>query len=265
MLSPNSDDEPTRLNRLKTITDIVGTLLMPIVVAGIGIYFTWTQNSRQELSRQQERLDDEQRQDFEKVGQLLDRLTSQNKDQRAIAMIVLQRYATDCKLAPSIVPAVIFEMGGQDESSKKIGRETLIIAGRTCPTFGREVGGALANSKETRENLQAFVPHIYIHIRDENQRPAAVQIQKALEAKGFVVPGIETVSKGPSENEVRFFRKNEDALARSVLSALPISGAATKYIGGYEYSQGIRPLHTELWLAPGLVKLTSEAQAMPLS
>jgi hypothetical protein len=264
MLSPDSHDEPGRLDRVKTITDIVGTLLMPIVVASLGIYFTWTQNHRQELSHQEERLDEEQRQDFDKVGQLLDRLTSQNKDQRAIAMIVLQRYAKDCNLAPSIVPAVIFELGGQDQSSKNIGRETLVIAARKCPVFSREITGALASSKETREDLQAFVPRIYIQIRDENQRPSAVQIEKALEAKGFVVPGIEKVSNGPNQSEVRFFRKDEDALARSVLSALPISGATAKYVGGYEYSQGIRPLHTELWLAPGLVKFT-EAQAVPFS
>jgi hypothetical protein len=171
-------------------------------------------------------------------------------------------------------------MGGQDERAQKVGTETLVAAAN-CPGaahevavgYAQQINAALANSKETRETLQdasATVPAIaqlvrlvYIQVRDDNQRPAAEQIQKALKAKGFVVPGIETVSKGPNESEVRFFRDSDADLARSVESALPISGAKAKYVRGYENSPNLRPRQIELWLAPGPVTFKPEAQSGP--
>jgi len=99
--------------------------------------------------------------------------------------------------------------------------------------------------------MAQFVPRVYIHIRDESQRPAAQTIEKALESKGFTVPGIQKVNTGPNKTEVRFFRSSEEDLARSAVAALPISGVDANYVKGYENSQGIRPRHYELWLAPG--------------
>src|SRR5260370_30055217 len=84
--------------------------------------------------------------------------------------------------------------------------------------------------------MAQFVPRVYIHIRDESQRPAAQTIEKALESKGFTVPGIQKVNTGPNKTEVRFFRSSEEDLGKKC------SSGASHFRRGCELRKGIRKL-----------------------
>src|SRR5439155_13327355 len=63
----------------------------------------------------------------------------------------------------------------------------------------------LAGSIDTSQ----LPPSIYIHIRDEEQRPKARQLKQQLEEKGIVVPGIEKVDKGPPGTDLRYCGESE--------------------------------------------------------
>jgi hypothetical protein len=97
-------------------------------------------------------------------------------------------------------------------------------------------------------------PRVYLHIQDEDQRARAQQIEKALVAKKFVVPGIQTLRTGPTTGaQVRFFREDERDGANQIVGILrdsQVRGAEAKYIPGYEQSTKIRPNHYEVWFAP---------------
>jgi hypothetical protein len=97
-------------------------------------------------------------------------------------------------------------------------------------------------------------PRVYLHIQDEDQRARAQQIEKALEAKKFVVPGIQRLRTGPTTGaQVRFFREDERNGANQIVGILrdsQVRGAEAKYIPGYEQSTKIRPNHYEIWFAP---------------
>jgi hypothetical protein len=99
---------------------------------------------------------------------------------------------------------------------------------------------------------------IYIHIRDEQQRQRAKQIEKELEGKGFVVPGIERVVKGPPKNQLRYFRESEANKAKAneiveILRSLKVD-AVPAYISGYEYSTVIGLGYYEIWFTPDALK-----------
>jgi hypothetical protein len=99
---------------------------------------------------------------------------------------------------------------------------------------------------------------IYLHIQDEEQRTRAQQIEKALEAQKFDVPGIERLKTGPTTGaEVRFFRKGEQEGANQIvdiLRDLNVQGVQAQYIPGFEQSTKIRSKHYEIWFASDAFK-----------
>src|SRR5205823_3983339 len=96
---------------------------------------------------------------------------------------------------------------------------------------------------------------VYVHIREETQRPQAIDDAKRIQTKlgaDYILPGIQRVEKGPSATELRYFRPSEEKEAHAIAQALKDSGidAKVQYITGYEQSTGIRPRHFELWYGP---------------
>jgi hypothetical protein len=93
---------------------------------------------------------------------------------------------------------------------------------------------------------------VYIQIFDEAKRPRARELQKALESRGFVVPGIENVGNTravhQSISDLRFYGGATDS---------PDVAAITEIAGQFGLmlkpisltaSTGVRPRHYELWL-----------------
>jgi hypothetical protein len=93
-------------------------------------------------------------------------------------------------------------------------------------------------------------PRVYFHIRDDNQRAAATQMQARLQTAGYIVPGIQKLDVGPAVSELRYFKAGDQADAQTIAAALAVPNLVVKRIPGYETSTQIRPHHFELWLAP---------------
>lgn len=95
-------------------------------------------------------------------------------------------------------------------------------------------------------------PTVYIHIRSEGDRLAALAWRRLLRAQGVTAPGIELVGeRSPSRSELRFFRRSEEQQAAQLRDWMSRAGAMVqlKYIPGFEESRRIRPLQFEVWFA----------------
>lgn len=94
----------------------------------------------------------------------------------------------------------------------------------------------------------ASPPAIFIHVRDNVQLVHTLRLKRQLEAKGVVVSGIKTVSNGPSDADLRYFRSSEREEARrmvNILQSLNVPIEQPKYIAGFESSATTRQY--ELW------------------
>jgi len=113
---------------------------------------------------------------------------------------------------------------------------------------------------------EAAGARIYIHITEGSQQTAARELQQSLRkitlASGrVVVPGIVVVTNGPSRNVLRCFKVAEcENPGRQLLTVLNERVVSAKFeiqdlSDRYGDSTKIRPLHFEIWFAPGEIRL----------
>jgi len=99
-------------------------------------------------------------------------------------------------------------------------------------------------------------PRIYLHIREEGQRPAAQRVATALSGS-VSVPGVERLDFGPSNSELRYFRRAEREEAEELARLVRLAGPPVNvvYVAGHEADGRLRARTYELWFAPGPISL----------
>lgn len=223
-------------------------VLLPIVLAGVGIAGTILVTRQQEksaerISRAQvesaaqqakaELESAEKQAEADRQIKILEifaeKITSREEKERLLAVRLLG--ALDAELAKSLADAV-----GRDEPPE---------------SAVRRVASEVSSEAESRA---ANRPRIFIHIRSEEDRRRARQLGQRLEASGFIVPGVERLTDiGPDSAQLRYFRAEDEAGARGIAEQLARVGVRVepRYTGGYE----MRPGHYELWFPTGEPKL----------
>jgi DNA-binding transcriptional regulator of glucitol operon len=106
------------------------------------------------------------------------------------------------------------------------------------------------NSGQAVKGVQV-PPRIYIHIIGEAQRARAGEAARQLQAKGFVVPGIENVqgkARPQAVSDVRYYKNNEASQqdVENISSVLAGFGVRLKPIS-LAPSGNARPRHYEVW------------------
>lgn len=204
-------------------------ILMPLMVALVGIVGTHLITAQQEKNAREKASADRQIKILEIFSQ---KITSRDKEDRILALRLLS--AVDDNFAAKLAIAVSQTEPQQSEVSK--------------------VASIVAEEATARAGL---LPRVYVHICKEDDRSAARSVAEKLKTKGFIVPGIERlVDVEPSSSELRYFRKDEKAEANQIVEYLSTQGVVVNliYIPGYETSQKIRAKHYELWFAAGQPK-----------
>lgn len=209
-------------------------ILMPIVVASVGMVGTYLITSQQEENART--VGDAQLKSAVelafadrqiKVLEIFsEKIASTDQEQRILALNILR--AVDPDLASKLALAVS-EAEPQASRVKEVAQQV---------------------AKEARAQIPA---RIYVHIREEEDRSQAQSIEQHLEAGGFDVPGIQKVGRNaPQASELRYFRRSDKPEATQIVERLKPIGVESKlnYISGYENSRAIPPRHYELWLAP---------------
>lgn len=129
-------------------------------------------------------------------------------------------------------------------------RQQLDFLGKALWQAGPEKSReAIAKAVEAEPGLAQVAGRVYLHIREEDQRPKAREIGLKLRGLGYIVPGIERVPQGPDRSEVRYFKKTDEGEGKRLAEAVG-GGAEAKYVAGHEDSKTLRARHFEVWFGP---------------
>ena len=141
---------------------------------------------------------------------------------------------------------------------KKMEKESLLVRSEDETITGQEKEALQARIEELETALNpkpskvvAPLPsRFYLHVRNSLQKEKAREIESILNGGGFSVPGIQILSQGPNESELRYFRKREEEYARAALDLIKGEvDVQLKYVPGYESSTLIRDRHFEIWFS----------------
>lgn len=94
----------------------------------------------------------------------------------------------------------------------------------------------------------AAIPRIYVQIASASQLDRVKAITQPLQAKGYLVPGIETVgARAPMQSELRYFRDADQPTAESIARTLADEHGLTAQVIKFPGSKNTRAQHFELW------------------
>lgn len=134
----------------------------------------------------------------------------------------------------------------------KVASEALQSLSRKNPAQASEVKEAVEQAVErTAERTpdqSTIPPRIYIHIAREEQRERARGVTRALQAGGYVVPGIENVGdKSPRASQLRHFRNSSEPRdIEDITGQLRKIGVRVS-VPPESRGANVRPRHYELW------------------
>jgi len=141
---------------------------------------------------------------------------------------------------------------------KKQEKEELIAQSKVESITAQEKDALQARIEELEVALNPRPPktvvslpsRVYLHARNAEQKQMATEISSILTGGGFSVPGIQVLSKGPNETELRYFRKREEEYAKAAMELVKDNvKIKLVYVPGYEASTDIRERHFEIWFS----------------
>jgi len=206
--------------------NLIEIFFMPIVVAAVGILGTYLITQQQESNALAMADSDRQVKILEIFAE---KITSDDSKQRLLAIKLLR--VLDDELAEKLALAV-----AEAEPDKSV---------------LKEAATKVADVAKARIELR---PRIYVHVEGQSEKQASLPIEQILEKHEWIVPGIQMVgTKSPKSSQLRYFRKEEKSTAEKIRNSLINENyeISLKYISGYEKSEALRPMHFEIWFAPG--------------
>ena len=135
-------------------------------------------------------------------------------------------------------------IGGLTESTRAISENN--------PAQGNLIKETIENSIGQDTNIAEIPPRIYIQIAREDQRKAAGEMARQLQARGFVVPGIENIqgkASVPSVTQLRYYQTGASQDDVNKISEYIRSINIKLDVPGPLRSGKARPRHYELWFS----------------
>lgn len=222
-------------DRMNIIAGIIGAILIPTA-----LFFA--SHSISESEKQNTVL---QARATNMMG-LIQHLSSSNEKERIIASEVALSMSKNNQLPSELIPTIA-RLATEDKSSEvaQVSTQTIISAAKQSSPL-KEIA---------QDAFKGIKPRVYFHIPNDTLKETAVDISKRLQKTSsdqdleILVPSID-VRKGPRANEIRFFKGNEKDEAIKIQNKLKSLGVNAKLVdlsSTYENTNGIRPLHFELW------------------
>jgi hypothetical protein len=238
---------------LAGILEVVAKFLTPIVLFGVGTYYTCSQDA---IDREQKVLD-------RCIGLTKD-LASGGPTQQKMALAFISEQCMQHSHAVEGVLAVTLP-------------EVVQTAAKSADPEVAEAAKEVAIKLSANTNLAEDVKHavsaipraIYIHIPDEARRSDADEIKRRLdltlkrESSPYSIEGIENVGtdRSPSATQVRYFRDEDADAARHIAEQLVrfgIPDAKESRTGGKA-----RPFQLEIWFGRSPIRRFAAAAVQP--
>ena len=204
--------------------DWVEIFILPLVIACVGTFGTYLITGQQSANALTQANSDRQVKILEIFSE---KMTHEDPRQRLLAIKMLA--ALDPELAAKMAFA----------------------AAETEPEESETRKAATSVGLEAKAIVQ-LQPRIYMHVEGSSEKKAAEKVENVLQNNGWVVPSIERVgSKSPRQSQLRYFKKSEKSKAEEIHEILVENGVPTllTYLGGYEDTNNIRPMHFEIWFS----------------
>ena len=208
--------------------DISAKLLIPVVIAGGGTWFTWHKDASDQKQRQ-----------WERDSGYIKLLASTNEQERNLGLKIIEVLQSEGQFSPELVPvvkAVATERRPSDPSTQAAVR---ILS---------KLPNGDAASVQQEPAAQSVAPRpVYIQIGHEEQHDRAVLLQIALRKMGYTTPALEEVAHPTFHTFVRDFSKDTKADAEKIQEAMTKLGYAPEVqdfsTSGQPGSDGL-----EIWL-----------------
>lgn len=118
-----------------------------------------------------------------------------------------------------------------------------------------QLEAAVGNAWDGKTPPTQWVPRLYLHVVDSEDRAWANEVSRKLREQGSLVPGIELVptARNLGRTDVRYYRKADREAAQKIVERLEAMGipAVLNYLSQYEDSDKVRPNNFEVWFVAG--------------
>ena len=187
--------------------DISAKLLIPVVIAGGGTWFTWHRDASDQRQRQ-----------WERDSGYIKLLASTNEQERNLGLKIIEVLQNEGQFSPELVPvvkALSTEHRPSDPSTEKAVRILSKLPNTYPSTQQADAAG------------QPIAPRpVYIQIGHEEQHDRAVLLQIALRKMGYTTPALEQVAHPTFHTFIRFFSKSTQPDAYKIQEAMTQLGYA---------------------------------------
>jgi hypothetical protein len=221
----------------------IGAIAIPILLWWLGVKYTERQRTAEDerAAAEDERVASEGR--VNHLTTLLKSLSSDNSRERQMAIRIAEYLGKKNLLPPELVP-VLLKISLDDPSAivSNDAVKSLAVVSKANSSLAPEIQQALASLP----NL------VYIHIRHETQREKAKIVSELLNRKGFSVSGIEYVSLGPQNPQVRYFFPEKQATTAKQIADIVSGEVGEKFNPQYidHFEDKANPKQYEVWFAP---------------
>jgi hypothetical protein len=210
-----------------TAVQLLATVMIPVSVAGTGLYYTrWQQN-----------LND--------LKTMIDLVSDQNPERRKYGVAMFEYLLKNDKVPVEFVAAQL------SYANSSADRDLL-------PLMEQALYKAAAENKQVEETfrlaLERMPSRLTIHAQNDKQRSCFSQLFGKIgtaERTGIVVPGFARATWGGAEHELRYFLPTDEARATEIAKILSDVGLKSKTVNaGEDGARGgrSRPNAFELWL-----------------
>lgn len=211
----------------ETAVQVLATIMIPVSVAGTGLYYTrWQQN-------------------LSDLKTMIDLVSDQNPERRKYGVAMFEYLLKNDKVPVEFVAAQLsFANSSADRNLLPMMEQALYKAAAENSTV-----------EETfRQALERLPSRLTIHAMNDKQRSCFSQVFSrvgAAERTGIVIPGFGRATWGGSEHELRYFLASDEARAGEIAKIISDAGLKTKIVNAASEAEGStrsRPNSFELWL-----------------
>ncbi len=221
--------------KLPAVAEAVSKLLLPLVIAGVGVVFSYIQH----------RSDVEQRK-ADRVTSFIKHLASDNIEEKELALRVMNVLIDEGQLPSELGPALISSAGNSNKTISQLSQGALTKLARKDSSLERTFVQAVQQNPDLALKLQA---RVFIHTSTDSQAVWAKEIGAHLDRNGFTVPEIETVKASPDTTQLRYYRQNEKNEVDEIIKHLRDVGLEKVEVHLNEtLASSVRPRTYELWL-----------------
>lgn len=253
---PTQDNKPSKLWTALN-SNFVLWILSTVVVGAISFlynqHFKDIEDRRIKAAQDADKVNKEHFDKIERANKyatmittLLPHLLSKDPKEIQVAMTLSAYLQTNGEL-PKELDAVVADIGSKQITANTSPEETKIIE-----SAARVIDLKQSNNNSEKDLTTNLPARVYIQIPDESKRQLAKDIQKQIQDKGFVVPGIENISKkngqGPKITEIRYYKDQEKAEAQQLVNLLKNIKDLQVTDSPIQVKGNTRPRHYEIWI-----------------